>query len=81
MITDGIDVSGFKRLSRNTPLDELQHGDWLLLAVGSNYVNHCGIIAEDGMFWHQMENRFSEKSHIAKWERQIKMFLRHKDLA
>ncbi len=80
MITDGIDVSGFKRLSRSTPLDELQHGDWLLLAVQSNYVNHCGIIAEDGMFWHQLENRFSKKDHIMKWEKQIKMFLRHKDL-
>ena len=80
MITDGIDVSGFKRLSRSTPLDQLQHGDWILFAIQSSYVNHCGIVTQDGMFYHQLQGRFSKKDHIAKWDRQIKMYLRHKDL-
>ena len=80
MITDGIEVSGFRRLSRNTPLDELQHGDFILMKIQANYVNHCGIIAEDGMFWHQLQGRFTKKDHIYKWENQIAMYLRHKDL-
>lgn len=80
MIADGIDVSGFKRLSRSTPIDQLQHGDWVLFAIQANYINHCGIVTEDGMFYHQLAGRFSKKDHIGRWERQIKMYLRHKDL-
>ncbi len=80
MIKDNIAPFNFEILPRETPLSELQHGDWILFAVQSNYINHCGIIDSDGMFWHQLEGRFSKKDHIMKWEKQIKMFARHKDL-
>jgi proteasome lid subunit RPN8/RPN11 len=80
MITDGIDVSGFRRLSRSTPLDELQHGDFILFKIQASYVNHCGVITEDGMFYHQLAGRYSKKDHIGRWENQIAMYLRHEDL-
>lgn len=80
MIVDGIDQSGFRRLSRSTPINDLQHGDFILFKVQANYVNHVGVIAEDGMFWHQLQGKFTKKDHIARWTNQIAMFLRHKDL-
>lgn len=80
MITDGIEVSGFRRLPASTPLNDLQHGDFILFAIQSNTVNHCGIVTEDIMFLHQLQGRMAKKDHIARWDKQIKMYLRHKDL-
>lgn len=80
MITDGIEVSGFRRLSRNTPINKLQHGDFVLMAVRRNYVNHVGVVTEDMKLLHQIENRFPTVDHIQPWVNNVQMFLRHEDL-
>lgn len=80
MITDGIKEGGFITLPVDTPYNELQHGDFILFKVQSNYINHIGVVAEDGMFWHQLQGRFTKKDHIAKWHKQIVSYIRHKEL-
>ncbi len=80
MITEGIDQSGFRRMPRSTPINELQHGDFILFKIQANYVNHVGVVTEDKMFWHQLMGRYTKKDHIAKWNDQIVMYLRHEDL-
>lgn len=80
MITDGIDEGGFIRLDKQTPYSELQHGDFILFKIQSNYVNHVGVVTEKGDFWHQLQGRYSKRDNIGKWHKQIVQFLRHKEL-
>jgi proteasome lid subunit RPN8/RPN11 len=80
MITDGIEVSGFRRLNRNTPLNKLKHGDFVLMAIRRDYVNHVGVITEDFRLLHQIENRYPTLDQLAKWENNVVTFLRHEEL-
>ena len=81
MIVENIENAGFTVLPRETKYDELHKGDVVLFKIQSNYVNHCGVIADDGMFWHQLQGRITKKDHLGRWEKQIAMYTRHKDLA
>ena len=81
MIVENIEAAGFTILPRSTKYNELRNGDVVLFKIQSNYVNHCGVIADDGMFWHQLQGRFTKKDHLGRWEKQIAMYTRHKELA
>lgn len=80
MITDGISVSGFRKMSRNMPLNKLQHGDFVLMSVRRNYVNHVGVITEDFKLLHQIENRYPTIDNVAAWMNNVVTFLRHEEL-
>jgi proteasome lid subunit RPN8/RPN11 len=81
LIVDNVETCGFHELPRDTKISDLREGDAILFKVQASYVNHCGVVAEDGMFWHQMMGRYTKKDHIARWEKQIAAFVRHEDLA
>jgi len=80
LIVENVETCGFEFLPSTTEIKDLKHGDAILFKVQANYVNHCGVITEDGMFMHQLMGRFTKKDHVAKWHKQIAMFVRHKDL-
>ena len=80
LIVDNVETCGFEFLPSSTKQSDLRHGDAILFKIQANYVNHCGVITEDGMFMHQLQGRFTKKDHIAKWNKQIAMYVRHKEL-
>ena len=81
LIVDNVETCGFEFLPSTTKQSDLRHGDAILFKIQANYVNHCGVVTEDGMFMHQLQGRFTKKDHVAKWSKQIAMYVRHKDLA
>lgn len=81
LIVDNVSTCGFEVLPAWTKQADLKHGDAILFKIQANYVNHCGVVTEDGMFMHQLQGRFTKKDHIARWGKQIAMFVRHKELA
>lgn len=80
MITDGYTEAGFREMSRNMPLNKLQHGDIVLMAIRRPYVNHIGVITEDFKMLHQMENRYPMIDQLGSWMNNVVTFLRHKEL-
>ncbi len=80
MITDGIEEGGFTRLPRDTELNDLKKGDFILFQVQKNYVNHVGVYVGLGKFYHQLMGQLSREDNLGKWKKNIVMFLRHETL-
>lgn len=80
LIIDNVEGCGFEFLPESTKIEDLKHGDAILFKIQANYVNHVGVVTEDGMFMHQLQGKFSKKDHIARWHKQVVRFVRHKEL-
>ena len=57
-------ASGFRELQEE---ERLQKGDLLLMQIGNNALNHCGVYIGDQMVLHHCRNRLSSRDIYGGW--------------
>lgn len=56
--------TGFRQLGEG---EALQHGDALLMSIGAQGLNHCGVFLEDGTVLHHVQGRLSSRDLLGGW--------------
>jgi len=57
-------ASGFRELEED---ERLRKGDLLLMQIGNNALNHCGVYIGDQMVLHHCRNRLSSRDIYGGW--------------
>ncbi len=72
LYTDGFEKAGFRQISAA----EAETGDVFLASIRSSVPNHGGILLENGIGLHHLQNRLSRHDPIARWMTHITHWLR-----
>lgn len=70
---DGFPQAGFRAI----PAGEAKVGDVALIAFRSKVPNHGGVLVEDGLFYHHLQNRLSCREPLGRWQSMITHWLRY----
>lgn len=73
---ENFERAGFRRIS----MSEAKPGDVFLAQIRSPVPNHGGIICENSLILHHVENRLSRHDPLGPWSKFITHVLRHKDM-
>jgi proteasome lid subunit RPN8/RPN11 len=74
---DHLKTSGFREISMN----EARPGDGFLMRwLGSNQLNHAGLLIENDQIIHHLPNRLSRREPAGIWARGADMWVRHEVL-
>lgn len=79
LLSDHFSKEGFVVV--NIPLNQLQPGDAVLMAIASHTANHVGVYVGEGQFLHHLYRRPSELSPLDdRWKARVLYVVRHPDV-
>lgn len=73
--TENFKKANFTQISNS--IYDLQVHDGILMAVGSNLVNHCAVYIGNDLIIHHLYNRLSRREPIAPWQKKVRAIMRY----
>lgn len=74
---DNLERNGFVRIDAG----ELKPGDGVLMQIRSPVPNHAGVVVENGLVLHHLQDRLSRREPLGPWMKHVTHALRHRSLA